>query len=186
MDATKVKITDDWFLPHFDARFDRPLELAVVTFWKEYMGYENEYACGWTTRLIALLTSIPQGLTIRTAKVAATFAVWSMMPVGLSFLESALRKAKEKSHGWNDYSSERDSAIASWAIENQLGLLTVNRLQHLLMTNGNPVYKNAPYATLADNRAVEETLCFFVTRDGRMFLQEVCKRSGMPDRLPLK
>jgi hypothetical protein len=182
--ADDIKVKEGWFVPHFAAREDRAIEVAMVREWKDYMSYEDSFDEGWSTRLAAsILAPIPGGQNERTARVAATFALWCVMPVGRGFFEPVLRKIREQRE---TSISCRDTAIAAWAVENQLGLRTDNRLEALLYdSKGRPVYKHKPYPTLPDHRSVELTLGFLVSEEGRAFLKRVCNASSSMDWLPL-
>lgn len=184
MYADEIRVKEGWFVPHFAPRKDKEMELAMVKEWKEYMSYEDFYSGGcWSTRLAAyILEFIPGGGNERTARVTATFALWCVMPVGRGFLDPLLRKIREGNSGY----SSKNLAIAEWAIENQLGLNTENRLENLLSDgHGRPIYKTKPYPTLSDCRAVELTLRFLVDEEGRELLKRVCHASKSPNWLPL-
>lgn len=181
--ASDVKITSRWLRPHFPPREDRPLEMTMLKEWKKYMIYEDHHACGWTSRLVAhILAPIPEGLNVRTGRVATTCAVWLMMPVGLGFFETVLHRIQqEKSESYGE-----NIAIAAWALENRLGLATANRLEHFLRNEKREaVYKKDSYPLLSDSRAVEQTLCFLVGGNGRDLLKKVLTKAGMPNRLRL-
>jgi hypothetical protein len=176
MYVDQVKVKEHWFVPHFPPRHDKPLECAMMREWKDYMSYEDHHDCGWTTRLAAhILSQIPGGLNERTARVATTSALWFLMPVGRGFFEQLLREIRfKKADGYH----AANMAIAAWAVENKLGQGTVNRLIQILAdAKGQPVYNHRPYPTLPDNRAVEQTLVFLVSDEGRALLQRVCHSS---------
>lgn len=182
--ADEVTVTRRWFVPHFPPRPDRPLEVAMFKEWREYMSYPDHHWCGWTTRLVAdILSTIPSGLTIRTGRTAATFALWCTTPNGLGFLDPILRKIKEK--GISDCSLD-EIAVTAWARENKLTNFRANTLEILLRNETRkPVYKRKPRPTLEDHRAVEHTLCFLIGEEGRSLLKRVCVAAGLPSRLPL-
>ncbi len=171
--ASDIKVKEDWFVPHFPPREDRPLEMAMVKEWKEYMSYEDHFADGWSARLaVHILAPIPGGQNVRTARTATTFALWVVTPVGRSFMDPVLRKVKFEKEG----SEPGRIAVSEWAKENQLGGLTANRLVGILLdSKGRPAYKHKPYPTLPDHRAVELTLCFLVSPEGRELLRRVCQ-----------
>lgn len=173
MFADDIKVKEDWFVPHFSPREDKPLEMAMAREWKEYMSYEDHFSSGWYTRLAAyILAPIPGGQNVRTARTAATFALWVVTPVGRSFIDPVLRKVKAEK-GVLDHNH---IPISEWAVENQLGGVTENRLVQILHdSRGMPVYKHKPYPTLPDHRAVELTLCFLVSPEGRELLRRVCQ-----------
>lgn len=171
--ASEIKVKGGWFIPHFPPREDRPLEMAMVREWKEYMSYEDHFADGWSARLaVDILAPIPGGQNVRTARTATTFALWVVTPVGRSFIDPVLRKVNAEK---NPLDRNR-IPISEWAVENQLGGLTENRLVQILKdSKGDPVYKNKPYPTLPDHRAAEMTLCFLVSSEGRELLRRVCQ-----------
>lgn len=181
MYADDIKVKEVWFVPHFPPREDKQLELAMVREWKDYMSYEDFFSTGWSSRLATeILARVPGGQNGRTARVAATFALWCVMPIGRGFLDPLLRKVKEGKEG-----SVNNLAIAAWALENQLELLTNNKLVMLLSDGqGKPFYKHKPYPTLSDHRAVELTLCFLVSKEGRNLLKRVCQSSSERDWIP--
>ncbi len=184
MYVDEIRVKDDWFIPHFLPREDRPIEMAMFREWKRYMSYEDFHNGGlWSSRLAShILAPIPGGQNGRTARVAATFALWCVMPVGRGFFDPLLRKAREE----NGETARADIALSSWAIENRLGSCTSNRLESLLCdAEGRPVYKQKPYPTLPDSRAVELTLLFFVSDRGRALLQRVNQSSDRQNWLPL-
>ncbi len=171
--ASDIKVRESWFVPHFLPRVDKPLEMAMAREWKEYMSYEDHFSCGWSTRLaVHILAPIPGGQNMRAARTASTFALWVVTPVGRSFMDPVLRKVKAEK---NPLDCNR-IPISEWAVENQLGGITENRLVQILQdSKGNPVYKNKPYPILPDHRAVEMTLCFLVSSEGRELLRRVCQ-----------
>lgn len=173
MFADRITVNDEWIVPHFPAYEDRPIEMAMMREWKEYMLYADEHYCGWTTRLVAdILAPIPGGLNRRTSRVATTFALWVVKPVGRGFFDPLLRKVWQEKSEYN----RRDMALAAWAVENRLASSTRNRLESLLSDGqGKFVYKHKPFPTLPDYRAVEQTLLFFVSDNGREFLRRVCQ-----------
>lgn len=181
MYADQVKVKEHWYLPHFPPRPDRVLEMAMMKEWKEYMSYEDSHSGAWMTRLVAnILAPIPGGLNGRTARVAATCALWCVTPVGRGFFDPLLRSSKRV----EGLDSPGNLAVSAWAVENKLGQLTKNRLRMLLSNeNGEPFYRHNSYPTLPDNRAVEQTLSFLVGESGRDLLRRVCQ-STTGDWLP--
>lgn len=166
----EVKVTDMWFVPHFPPREDRLLEMTMLTLWKEYMKYEDNHQSGWCTRLADILSGIPRALNKRGGRVAATFAVWTMTPLGLAFMESLFRDIRSQDGNFFD---ER-TAIRAWASENEINSMSNNRLECLLRDEyGNHVYKRNKYPTLEDHRVVEAVVCFFISEDGKDLLRKV-------------
>ncbi len=179
--ASSVRVTDEWFTPHFSPREDRPLEIAMLQVWKEYMEYEDEHSCGWCTRIVGMLSYIPRGISKRSSCVATTCAVWLMTPVGQAVLEPLLRKTGREGGFWDE-----QAAIQTWAWENRLDRSVKNCLVHLLCkSEGEWFYKAKPFPTHEDNRAAEMTLCFLVTPAGRALLKKVAEMAGQPNRFPL-
>lgn len=182
--ANRIRVTDEWFTPHFPPREDRPLEIAMLQAWKEHMEYEDEHACGWCPRIVSMLAHIPRGISKRSSCVATTCAVWLMMPVGQAVLEPLLRKTGSQSPG-SGFWDER-AAIQTWAWENRLDPSVSNRLAHLLRTReGEWFYKVNKFPTHEDNRAAEMTLCFLVAPVGRKLLKKVAETAGQPDIFPI-
>lgn len=173
MYADQVKVKEDWYIPHFAPRSDRPLEMAMAREWKDYMSYEDGHSGGWMTRLAAIiLAPIPGGLNSRTARVAATCALWCVTPVGRGFFDPLLRSTKKV----GGLDSAESMAIAEWAVENRLASRTENALARILSDgNRRPFYQHKPYPTLPDHRAVEQTLCFLVSKEGRDLVRRVCQ-----------
>lgn len=167
-----MKLKQEWFVPHFPPREDRPLEIAMLREWKNYMSYEDYFGGEWGTRMARLLSDIPGGQNIRTARVATTVALWVVMPTGRAFFDPLLRRIQKRE-------SEvfiHDLVLSAWAVENRLSSITVNRLESLLSDEkGLFVYKYKPYPSLPDHRAVEQTLLFLVTEEGRNLLKRVCQ-----------
>ncbi len=187
MYADEIKVKEGWYVPHFPPRSDRPIEMALVKEWKDFMSYEDHRSCGWTTYLASeILAQIPGGGNERTARVAVTFALWCVTPVGRSFFEPILRRIRSEKAGSFSLNTPKNIAISSWAVENQLGLRSKNILELLLSdANGRLLYKHKPYPTLSDNRAVEETLKFLVNESGIGLLRRVCHASKEANWLPL-
>ncbi len=177
-----IKVKGTWFVPHFPPREDKPLEMAMAREWKEYMSYEDHFSSGWSTRLADyILGSIPGGQNERTARTAATFALYVVTPVGRGFMDPVLRKVRAEGEG-SDYAR---IAISEWAVENRLGSLSENALIKMVRdSEAVPVYKHKPYPTLPDHRAVELTLCFLVSPEGRQLLRRVCQSTSTPNWLP--
>lgn len=174
MFADQLRQKPEWFEPLFPAREDRPLEMAMVREWRDYMSYEDYHDCGWTTRMVAfILDPIPGGLNTRTARVATTFALWCVTNNGRGFFDPLLRNIRSVKG-----ESPRNMAVAAWAVANQLELSVANRLESILLAgDGTPYFKNHPHPQLSDNRAVEQTLTFLVSEPGIDLLRRVCQSS---------
>ncbi len=176
-----VVVTTEWLTPHFLPRKDKPYELAMSRAWTSYMTYEDYDSIGmWSSRIVGKLFDIPRALNERGSRVAMTFAIWLMTPIGETFLKKLFLDQKmyvSTSSGVSstDY-NQRDVAIRSWASENSLLSLTNNTLDTLLRDSvGAYVYKDQPYPTLEDSRVIEEMCCFFVSKEGRYLLRKVYK-----------
>ncbi len=197
-----VAVTAEWLTPHFPPREDKPYELAMSRAWISYMTYEDYDSIGmWSSRIVGKLFNIPRALNERGSRVAMTFAIWLMTPIGETFLKKLFLDQKmyvSTSSGASslDY-NQRDVAVRSWASENSLLDISNNTLDTLLRDSvGAYVYKVQPYPTLEDSRVIEEMCCFFVSKEGRYLLRkvynnveqkvEVYDKRNLPFKLTLK
>lgn len=178
--ACEAEVTDSWFVPHFLPREDRPYEVAMSRSWIKYMSYENYYDAMWSSKIASILSGIPRALNERGSRVAMTFAIWLMTPVGNSFLETLFKDQKKYITSSSGFAYENvDVAIRSWASQNKLSSYTTNTLSHLLKDwQGLPIYTDPPYPTLEDCRVVEGMCCFFVSDEGKDLLRKVYKNAA--------
>lgn len=181
--ADKVIITNEWFKPHFPARKDRPLEVAMCEAWKISMSYEDYYGSVWSSRIANMLARIPRALNKRGARVATTFALWLVTNNGRGFLIKLYKEQNEKP----SFSDSDTLAVRSWADENKLSSGVRNTLEGILCNEkGLHVYTNPAYPTLEDNRVIESTLCFFLSDQGKNLIKTVYNKDDWGDSLPFK
>ncbi len=179
-----VVVTEEWLTPHFLPRVDNPYELAMSRAWIDYMTREGEDNIGmWSPRIVKILFDIPRALNERGSRVAISFAIWLMTPIGETFLKKLFHDQRMYVSSSSGYSStdhkERDAAVRSWASENVLLSSTNNTLDTLLRGSaGAYIYKDQPHPTLEDSRVVEEMCCFFVSKDGKNVLRRVYKNAA--------
>lgn len=179
----EVEVTDDWYIPHFPARSTHPLEMAMVRHWKEYMSYEDYYGGMWSSRLACFLSNVPRCLTLRQARVAATFALWTATPNGRSvdqFFEEikpdnlfSPSLGRYAAHAWAELS------FLSSSTQDFVNILMCNEKREW-------VYGDRPYATLEDYRIMQATFTFLLSDRGRDFLKKVCTEAGINWRYDIK
>ncbi len=120
----EVEVTDAWFVPHFLPREDKPYEMAMYHAWIRYMSYEGHFHCGWSAMIVSMLSEIPRALNERGSRVAFTFAVWLMTPVGNTFFETLFKEQQDASFFMG---GAEGAEIRSWAYENRLSSCVMNR-----------------------------------------------------------
>jgi hypothetical protein len=179
----EVEVTDEWFVPHFPARIDYPLEMAMVKHWKEYMLYQDSFAGMWSTRLAAFLGETPRCLTPRQARTAMTFALWTAMPNGRS-VDIFFERIKPG----DAFSSSLGYAAAhAWSEVSYLSSSSRDLVAHLMRNEkGEYVYSDPPHPTLEDYRTMAATFTFLLSDKGRTFLRGVCNEAKIDWRYGLK
>ena len=183
---SKVIITEEWFLPHFPPRKDRPLEMKICELWGKFASYENYYGDEWSAKFIGMMRGIPRVQNVRSGRMAATFVLWSTTNNGRAFLRNFYLEQPIATNDYGDDSKKIVAAVQYFAKENMLHYWSRNNLlEHLLRDeNGKQVYKDRPHPTLEDYRVVERICIFFSREEGKDFLRDVYNEDNNINLLP--
>ncbi|MDB5259958.1 MAG: hypothetical protein JWN37_189 [Candidatus Nomurabacteria bacterium] len=173
--AQDVEVTDEWTIPLHPVDQENIAQVKCLKAWAVY-AMKSVGMGEATCPLIATLSNVPDGLTSYSGSVLTTLVLWGVSERGRELYESILGQTYL---GEDHHPGNAEVAVATWAIENQIG-----RYGEYRMLSG--ILGCEPLSQLHSDLA-DLFMCQFLAQDeGRAFYGFVYKELRWPSpwRIP--